>query len=393
MAPAQLYSTESGRLFHAGRIVICTVGLPARGKTHISVSLTRYLRWLGVKCRAFHLGDYRRATLGPGNEVPDDYFHVNGKSHVSKLLNISLQSNLLTFPASPESVQLRENIVGKCREDIIKFLDEERGQVAIYDAVNPTKATRAALDEVFAKQGIQTLFFESVCTDESIIRENVRSVKISSPDYFGWDPDKAVKDYLDRINAKIPHFETIEDSEKLNYIQMINAGEQYLTKNISFGYLHNRILFYLMNLHIKRRQTYFARAAKSQANESFKADAEISEDGKIYAEKLAETIIRHREEEHKAIIASGRAAPPVRPLIVWTSTRQRTYATADPMLRRGYKVFQKTELVQLNPGVIGTMTPDEIAEQYPEEIIKHNTDPYHHRFPRAEVCFAIMKVS
>lgn len=35
---------------------------------------------LGVKTRVFHLGDYRRATLGPGQDVPDDYFFVNGES-------------------------------------------------------------------------------------------------------------------------------------------------------------------------------------------------------------------------------------------------------------------------------------------------------------------------
>lgn len=36
MAPAQLYSTMSGRLFHSGRIAIVLVGLPARGKTYVS---------------------------------------------------------------------------------------------------------------------------------------------------------------------------------------------------------------------------------------------------------------------------------------------------------------------------------------------------------------------
>jgi 6-phosphofructo-2-kinase/fructose-2,6-biphosphatase 4 len=38
MAPAQLYSTMSGRLFHSGRIAIVMVGPPARGKTQVRIS-------------------------------------------------------------------------------------------------------------------------------------------------------------------------------------------------------------------------------------------------------------------------------------------------------------------------------------------------------------------
>lgn len=66
---------------------------------HISVALARYLRWLvflsnrscchclwncrlGVKTRIFHLGDYRRATIPVGQDIPDDYFFVNGESFV-----------------------------------------------------------------------------------------------------------------------------------------------------------------------------------------------------------------------------------------------------------------------------------------------------------------------
>lgn len=40
---------------------------------------------------------------------------------------------------------------------------------------------------------------------------------------------------------------------------MINAGERLVVNNRSFGYLSHRIVFYLMNLHIKSRHTYFVR--------------------------------------------------------------------------------------------------------------------------------------
>ena len=40
---------------------------------------------------------------------------------------------------------------------------------------------------------------------------------------------------------------------------MINAGERITVNNCTFGYLPHRIVFYLLNLHIKSRHTYFAR--------------------------------------------------------------------------------------------------------------------------------------
>jgi 6-phosphofructo-2-kinase/fructose-2,6-biphosphatase 4 len=363
MAPAQLYSTESGRLFHSGRMVIATVGLPARGKTHTSVALARYLRWLGVKTRIFHLGDYRRATMAEGQDVPDDYFFIN---------------------ASPSSVLLRQKILRKCREDIYNFLEHENGQIAIYDAVNPSAAGRISLAKEFSKHNVQTLFIESHCTDEKIIEENVRSVKISSPDYQGWSDKDAVKDYLARINARIPHFESMEEAE-LHYVKMINAGERVVVNNCAFNYLSQRIVFYLLNLHTKHRSVYFARAGTTKEEDSYKADASLSEDGVAYSEKMADALVDHREDERKQLIERGGPDIPLKPLTIWTSTRRRTIETSHYIGSLGYSVKQRPQMSQLNPGVCEKMSEAKIRDQYPEEVRKHELDPYHHRYPRAEV--------
>ncbi|EON64099.1 hypothetical protein W97_03329 [Coniosporium apollinis CBS 100218] len=362
MAPAQLYSTESGRLFHSGRIVIATVGLPARGKTHISVAVARYLRWLGVKTHVFHLGDYRRATVGPGKDVPDDYFFIN---------------------ASPSSVLLRNKILKKCREDIYHFLEHENGQIAIYDAVNAISAGRRSLAKEFAKHNIQTLFIESQCNDERIIEENVRSVKISSPDYAGWSDEDAIKDYLARISSRIPHFETMEEPE-LHWIKLINAGERVVVNNCAFGYLSQRIVFYLLNLHIKSRRTYFARAGTTKEENAYKADASLSPEGVDYAKKMGDTLIRHREYERQAIIDQGGPDNALKPLTVWTSTRRRTVETSNYLANLGYRVRQRSQMSQMNPGVCEKMSEHKIRLEYPEEVAKHEADPYHHRYPRAE---------
>lgn len=87
---APLYTTASGLLWHAGKILIVTVGLPARGKTHISRALERYLRWMGVKTQVVSLGDYRRKTLGGAHKLPSDYFTLGTSSiqHDPNRLNV-----------------------------------------------------------------------------------------------------------------------------------------------------------------------------------------------------------------------------------------------------------------------------------------------------------------
>ncbi len=207
------------------------------------------------------------------------------------------------------------------------------------------------------------------------------------------EPDEAAKLYLKRINAKIPVFDTMDERE-LNFVKMINAGQKFFYNNVSFNYLSHRIVFYLTNLHIKSRTTFFARAGiaadVSEEEESYRADPPLGPQGKQYAQLMSEALLAHRESERQAAAADAGTTemPPLRPLTVWTSTRLRTVQTADYLKDRGYKVRQRSQMSQINPGVCEKL-PDRVLRQlYPEEVELHELDPYHHRFPRAEVSFA-----
>jgi 6-phosphofructo-2-kinase/fructose-2,6-biphosphatase 4 len=140
-----------------------------------------------------------------------------------------------------------------------------------------------------------------------------------------------------------------------------------------------------MNLHIKSRVTFFARAGTSSQEDSFKADAPLGDEGRAYAKKMADTLLAHREAERAAIIAAGDSPAPLKPLTVWTSTRKRTVETADYLKDIGYRVRQRSQMSQLNPGVCEKLSETAMRRLYPDEVERHELDPYHHRYPRAEV--------
>lgn len=46
------------------KLLIVTVGLPARGKSFVSQKLARYLDWLGFSSKVFDICTYRKQILG-----------------------------------------------------------------------------------------------------------------------------------------------------------------------------------------------------------------------------------------------------------------------------------------------------------------------------------------
>jgi 6-phosphofructo-2-kinase/fructose-2,6-biphosphatase 4 len=150
---APLYTTASGLLFHAGKILILMVGLPARGKTHISRALERYLRWMGVKTQVVSLGDYRRKTLGGAQKLPPDYFTLG-----ARFCSWSLAVMITSTPGekSPETMALRKLVSDGCEKHIWDFF-EGGGQVVVYDANNGTQKSRQTLAEKFDKAGIHVI--------------------------------------------------------------------------------------------------------------------------------------------------------------------------------------------------------------------------------------------
>ncbi|OZJ03453.1 hypothetical protein BZG36_02737 [Bifiguratus adelaidae] len=340
---AQLYQTTSGRLFHAGAIAIITVGLPARGKTHVSRSLCRYLLWLGVQTRVFSVGNYRRQLLGT---MPNDFFDPNNQ----------------------ETTAQRFEIAQKCLDDMISWLEaggQKSDDPSWLKNYNPIKYRQ-----------VSPVFIESICNKQEIIDANIRSVKISSPDYIGWDPEEAVEDFKHRIENHQPHYETITDLS-LSFVKLMNVGEQIIVNNVN-GYLQSRIVYYLLNLHITPRIIYFARNGESLNESSYKADAELSEAGHAYAEKLKDFLLDHRERQGMENEQS------IRPLTVWTSARKRSYQTAMHFVHDGVYVRQNPALVERNPGECDGLTPAKIKARFPDEEAKAQKDPYRHRYPRAE---------
>lgn len=322
------------------RICVIMVGLPARGKSLIAQKVVRYLHWLSIKAKTFNVGQYRRtATPNPSAEFFDT--------------------------SNPEGERLRRAAAEAAVNDMCKWFAEGKGLIAILDATNSTKSRRRWIQERCTTENIETLFVESKCDDEDLIMSNILEVKTTSPDYIGQDPEAAAQDFRNRIRNYEKVYQTIDEDEyNLTYVKLINVGKHVIINQIR-DYLQSRVVYYLMNLHIKPRSIWLSRHGESKYNLLGKigGDADISDRGEAYARALPGLVTKS--------VGDGRK------LTVWTSTLKRTIQTAR------FLNFEKLEwkaLDELDSGVCDGLTYAEIEEQYPEDFKQRDEDKYNYRY-------------
>ena len=201
-------------------------------------SVVRYLGWLSIPAKTFNVGSYRRADT----PQPTADFFDTGNSEGERLRHAAAQAAV---------------------DDMINWFEQGTGVIAILDATNSTKARRRWVYEKCIQNDIETLYVESKCDDEALIMSNILEVKTTSPDYKGQDPELAAQDFRNRIRNYEKVYETIgEDEEDLTYVKLIDVGKHVIINQIK-DYLQSRVVYYLMNLHIKPRSIWLSRVSSS----------------------------------------------------------------------------------------------------------------------------------
>jgi 6-phosphofructo-2-kinase / fructose-2,6-biphosphatase 2 len=198
--------------------------------------VVRYLHWLSINARTFNVGQYRRtATPNPSAEFFDT--------------------------SNPEGERLRKAAAEAAVKDMVNWFRAGKGTVAILDATNSTKSRRRWILDRCKAENIETLFVESKCDDKDLIWSNILEVKTTSPDYKGQDPELAAQDFLNRIRNYEKVYQTIDEDEMdLTYVKIIDVGKQVIMNQIK-DYLQSRVVYYLMNLHIKPRSIWLSRVS------------------------------------------------------------------------------------------------------------------------------------
>eukprot|EP00587_Corethron_hystrix_P006196 CAMPEP_0113305732 /NCGR_PEP_ID=MMETSP0010_2-20120614/5249_1 /TAXON_ID=216773 ORGANISM="Corethron hystrix, Strain 308" /NCGR_SAMPLE_ID=MMETSP0010_2 /ASSEMBLY_ACC=CAM_ASM_000155 /LENGTH=523 /DNA_ID=CAMNT_0000160225 /DNA_START=151 /DNA_END=1722 /DNA_ORIENTATION=+ /assembly_acc=CAM_ASM_000155 len=365
------------------KLVIFMVGLPATGKTHIAKRICRYVSFfLDIPAKIFNVGDYRRNLVGVN--MPASFYRSD----------------------NAEAVAARHKACDAALDDLCVYMSEDGVRVGVYDATNSTTERRNHLRKRLAESGIGTKFMciESICTDQRLLEENIRTVKLNTPDYRDMDPEVAVADFTARRDAYKEVYETVGDDEKSPFVKVYDM-QKFIVNRIR-GYLPLKVTHFVMNLHTLPRTIYLSRHGQSEYNVLGKigGDSGLSKAGIEYARRLA-VYAKEEMSIQKTTNDDGTTKEGVVPIRLWTSTLNRTKETTQffehPTIRWKFdnndeadwiqfRHMVKRNLDELYAGGCDGMTYKEIEMKYPEEFGRRQTDKLAYRYPRGESYMDVM---
>ena len=195
------------------KLIIIMVGLPGSGKTFMAKRICRYISFFhDIPSQIFNVGDYRRELCGV--QLPASFYDPN----------------------NADGMASRNKACEAAQNDLVEFMKQDGVRLAIYDATNNTVENRAKILKRLEDEniGAKKMFVESVVNDTKMLEENVRTVKLSTPDYKGVAPDKALQDFMMRRENYNKSYTEVEDSEG-SYVRVMNY-QKFVVYNVR-GYL------------------------------------------------------------------------------------------------------------------------------------------------------------
>mmetsp|Transcript_110216 Transcript_110216/g.296740 ORF Transcript_110216/g.296740 Transcript_110216/m.296740 type:complete len:577 (-) Transcript_110216:68-1798(-) len=360
-------------------LVIVLVGLPGRGKSFISRKLEGFLKWQGKSIGTFNAGKYRRDAESAADSGRADFFD----------------------PSNAEALAIRKQAASACLSDLLDFLDEGGGEVAIFDATNSTDERRKLILEQTRQRAngllnrYQVIFIEVLCDDPEVLRTNFRNKVMHSPDFAGMSLEEGIKDLQERVEMYEDRYETIED-DSMSYIKLYNMSSKVLVNRV-YGSATKSLLPFLMGTHIGARPIWLARTAQVPTDRQM--DADLTEEGQLFARRLSSFVRRRLREEYHG------SDMPEKPMRVLSSTMNSSVQTVQALLQStpnwGSQAFKQVSA--LNPIDRGRLSGpwwiDNCTDRPPWETLSRidpvfyerwQADRMRSRFPGGESYFDVV---
>ncbi|KAJ3334136.1 hypothetical protein HDU76_008598 [Blyttiomyces sp. JEL0837] len=423
------------------KLVVVMVGLPARGKSYICKKLSKYLAWCGFRTRVFNVGNRRRVMAVPVEEgdivegttplpepiqrlpTPTPPTPKSPDSDARTSLDASQQKHAATLsvntafekesgkkcegehspvvtsktgtthgadffdPHNENAKTIREQLAMETLEELISWLKYEGGKVAIHDATNTTIERRqAVMDRIKKEKNIDVIFVEP-----AVLEANIR-MKLKGPDYVNMPEEEAMQDFRERMRNYEKAYQPLCEAEEeagVSFIKIINVGKKVVANNIH-GFLPSQCVFYLMQIHIKKRVLWLTRHGESVYNVASRigGDPPLTETGKRYAIALAKFVKQFHPPKSQSLNQGGEGnqvdstevdlSPE---LHIWTSTLERTMSSIEGFSPADYDIKNMRYLNEISAGICENLTYTEIEQMHPEAWADRQKDKLLFRYP------------